>query len=102
MKNIFAVLLIVFMLVSCDGTTGTIPDESEETVPPEGSVEITSGQLEEGVQEITSDVVFLSSLEAEKMYAVSFSGSLQKSGRVFPGLHGRQAPHQFIGTAPMG
>ena len=31
MKNIFAVLLIVFMLVSCDGTTGTIPDESEET-----------------------------------------------------------------------
>ena len=81
MKNIFAVLLIVFMLVSCDGTTGTIPDESEETVLPEGSVEITSGQLEEGVQEITSDVVFLSSLEAEKMYAVSFSGSLQKSAK---------------------
>ena len=81
MKNIFAVLLIVFMLFSCDGTTGTIPDESEETVLPEGSVEITSGQLEEGVQEITSDVVFLSSLEAEKMYAVSFSGSLQKSAK---------------------
>ncbi len=81
MKNIFAVLLIVFMLVSCDGTTGTFPDESEETVLPEGSVEITSGQLEEGVQEITSDVVFLSSLEAEKMYAVSFSGSLQKSAK---------------------
>lgn len=81
MKNIFAVLLIVFMLVSCDGTTGTIPDESEETVPPEGSVEITSEQLGEGVQEITSDMVFLSSLEKEKMYAVSFSGSLQASAR---------------------